>query len=162
MEKVIIALGSNLGKRLNYMQEAVNFLAGLSQTPILKSSLWESEAIGDAVYSFLNGVSNIETSLGPKELLKKLKKFEIEHGRNRKTGKWKPRTIDLDIIAYGELVIHEEGLIIPHPEMEKRKFVLLPLDEIEPQWKHPVTGQSIKQLIANAPDLKIEKKNFDW
>jgi len=162
MEKVIIAFGSNLGSRLDYMHKAVKFLAGLSQTPLLKSSLWESEAVGDAVYPFLNGVASIKTPLPPKQLLKKLQRYEKENGRNRKTGKWKPRTIDLDIIAYGQLVIHEEGLIIPHPEMEKRKFVLLPLKEIEPQWKHPETGRTVRQLIANAPDLKIEKKDFDW
>lgn len=162
MEPVIIAVGSNIGDRLSYIQKAGEFLESLSEGGIKKSSVWESEPVGGAKYQFLNCAAGIETSLPPEELLKTLKDFEQSSGRERNPVRWGPRVIDLDLIGYGNLVIQREGLIIPHAEYKKRLFVLLPLQEIDSDWRDPVNNTQIEQLTKEAPQMEIIKTGYDW
>jgi 2-amino-4-hydroxy-6-hydroxymethyldihydropteridine diphosphokinase len=162
MEPVIIAVGSNMGDRLSYIQKAGQFLESLSEGEIIKSSIWESEPIGGAKYTFLNCAAKIFTSLEAKVLLKKVKDFEQTCGREKNPVRWGPRVIDLDLITFGNLVIQDEGLIIPHPEFKKRLFVLLPLQEIDSNWNDPKEQQNIGTLIDNAPEMDLRKTNYDW
>lgn len=162
MAEVIIAAGSNLGDRNTYLQKAAEFLEKLSLLPVQKSSVWESEPVGQAEYNFLNTVCMIHTDLSSSDLLFELKDFEYKTGRDINSKKWAPRILDLDIIGYNNLVIQKESLIIPHPEYHKRLFVLLPLQELFPEWKDPKTGIDIKTMINKAPDIIIEKTDFNW
>lgn len=162
MEPVIIAVGSNMGDRLSYIQKAGEFLESLSEGEVIKSSIWESEPIGGAKYTFLNCAAKIVTSLEPKILLKNVKEFEQACGREENPVRWGPRVIDLDLIAFGDLVIQQEDLIIPHSEFKNRLFVLLPLQEIDNDWKDPTEQKSIRELVKNAPEMDVHRTNFDW
>lgn len=161
MESVIIAIGANLGNRLHTFKKAAQFLSNLSRSPIEKASIWESEPVGPAKYTFYNSVVKITTDLQSQELLKRLKQFEKAAGRS-KTERWGPRVLDLDIISFGDLVIDDDTLIIPHPEYQRRLFVLLPMSEIAPDWCDPVSGTNIQQLIELAPGMEIEKTDISW
>lgn len=162
MEEVVIAVGSNLGDRLDYIQKAGRFLESLSGSNILKSSIWESEPVGGAKYSFLNSTAKIESEIPPKKLLKKLKSFETECGREENPERWSPRVIDMDIIRYGNLVIQAEGLIIPHPEFGNRLFVLLPMLEIDEGWQDPQSKKTLNELAEAAPKINIQKTEYSW
>lgn len=162
MESVIIAAGSNLGDRHGILKKAGYYLESISLTPVKKSSIWESEPVGPSKFTFLNSAAIISTELEPDKLLKKLKNFEHEMGRERNSKRWGPRILDLDIITYGSLVIHQENLIIPHPEYSRRLFVLLPMKEIVQEWIDPVTGKALEESLKNAPDMRIEKTKLTW
>lgn len=162
MEPVIIALGSNLGDRHGILISAAKYLESISEGSIRKSSIWESEPVGPARYTFLNAVVKMHASQSPPELLTLLKSYEKRAGRNPSGKKWGPRLLDLDIITYGNLVIRDETLIIPHPEYTNRKFVLLPMKEVAPAWIDPESGRSIDQMVETAPEMSIEKTNLTW
>lgn len=162
MEQVIVAAGSNLGNRHEMLRQAGIFLDEISEEPVLKSSVWESEPVGPSEYPFLNSVALIYTAMKPQKLLEKLKEFERQAGRKNQHIKWGPRLLDLDIIAYGSLVIQTETLIIPHSEYTNRLFVLLPLLDVAPKWKDPATDTPIDVLIGESTDMQIEKTNLTW
>ncbi|MEX2585704.1 MAG: 2-amino-4-hydroxy-6-hydroxymethyldihydropteridine diphosphokinase [Balneolaceae bacterium] len=162
MAEIVIAAGSNLGNRQQLIRGAGRFLEKISEQSIEKSSIWESEPIGPAEYPFLNSIAIIETSLKPVELLTELKKFEQASGRSPTSVRWGPRLLDLDIIAWDNLVIQEENLIIPHPEYKNRLFVLLPLQELRPYWTDPEDGNGIESMITEAPQMRIYKTSEDW
>lgn len=162
MESVIIAVGSNLGDRHEMLQKAGAFLNSISKTPVEKSSIWESEPVGPSKYTFLNSAAKISTNLQPAILLGRLKTFEQQMGREKNSKRWSPRILDLDIITYGSLVIHQENLIIPHPEYSRRLFVLLPMNEIAQGWIDPNTGQVLDHMLNNAPDIDIERTKLTW
>lgn len=162
MVPVIIAVGSNMGDRLSYIQKTGEFLESLSEGEIQKSSIWESEPIGGARYTFLNCVAKIITSLEPEILLKKVKEFEQACGRQKNPVRWGPRVIDLDLIAFADLVIQKEDLIIPHPEFKNRLFVLLPLQEVDSDWRDPVDQKKIGELIDDAPNMNLQRTDYDW
>jgi len=162
MEQVIVAAGSNLGNRHDMLRQAGAFLDEISETPVLKSSIWESEPVGPSQYPFLNSVALLSTSETPHNLLKRLKDFERKSGRQNQHIKWGPRLLDLDIIAFDGLVIQTETLIIPHPEYTKRLFVLLPLRDIAPGWIDPVSKTPVKTLIETSPEMQIHKTNLTW
>ena len=161
METVIVAIGANFGDRLKSFQSASDFLEVLSLKPIVKSSIWESEPVGPAKYTFYNGAVKITTDLSPQNLLDQLKDFEKDAGRTQ-TERWGPRVLDLDIIRYGNLVIDKDTLIIPHPEYRKRLFVLKPMLEIDPDWVDISTGTPIQQMVEYAPRMEIEKTDISW
>ncbi|MEX0647407.1 MAG: 2-amino-4-hydroxy-6-hydroxymethyldihydropteridine diphosphokinase [Balneolaceae bacterium] len=162
MEEVVIAAGSNLGNRLGYIQKAGEFLNSISKKKIKKASVWESEPVGEAKFTFFNSAAKLTTDLPPEELLSQLKQFEFTCGRERKPKRWGPRVIDLDIIRYGNLVIQRESLIIPHPEYRNRLFVLLPMLQIDANWHDPLTGKAVKELVEQAPQIEIHQTEYIW
>lgn len=162
MEKVTIALGSNLGNRLQTLRKAGEFLSVLSEKPVKKASIWESEPVGGAKYRFYNTVAQISTTLPAAVLLGQLKQFEQQCGREQNPVRWGPRILDLDIIHYGSLAVQNESLIIPHPEYQNRLFVLMPLFEIDNAWHDPVTHTLISDLIEQAPEIEIKKTELTW
>lgn len=154
--RAYIGLGSNLGDRRANVQEAMTRIAALPGTRLVRSSsLYESEPLGDAKTWFVNTAIELDTELAPDALLKKLLAIEEAMGRKRVKGKkWGSRIIDLDILLYDQDVIDKRSLKVPHPEMHKRRFVLLPLAELGPHVVHPQLGQSISTLLATLKDDK--------
>ncbi len=146
--RVFVALGSNMGDRLQYLERAVS---DLQEDPCLKN-IRVSDYIETAPYGgveqedFLNGVLEAETLYSPRELLERLQKEEQLAERKREI-RWGPRTLDLDILFYDDLVLAEEGLILPHPDMRNRKFVLEPLAELAPFFVHPVYRTTVSELL---------------
>ena len=152
--RIFIGVGSNLGNRRAYYQKALDLMADLPRTAILRcSSLYETEPIGEAKNWYVNSVVELETALSPQQLLSHLQKIELALGRKR-TKKWASRTIDLDILLFDKQIVHEEQLQIPHPEMHRRRFVLLPLSELAPQLVHPLLGATVAELLAGLADDK--------
>lgn len=150
MEGVIcfLGIGSNLGERRANCIEAMERLArteGVSATR--HSSLYRTEPVGGADQPwFVNAVAEIRTWLDPEDLLMKLQAIEKEMGRREK-GTGGPRTVDIDILLYGQAVIHGDDLMIPHRELHRRRFVLVPLNEIAPWAVHPLFGISARGLM---------------
>ena len=162
MAKVIIALGSNLDNPLFQLQKAGAYLETISDKPIQKSPIYTSEPLGPSEHDFLNAVAVIDTNLDPASLFEQLKLQEQEQGRPSRYPKWTARTLDLDIIAYDDLVLHTDSLIIPHNEYTKRLFVLLPLKDVFSDWQDPSTAQHIDDLIVKADKLEISKTDLNW
>ncbi len=146
--RVYLGIGSNLGDRLTNIKAAIEHLEVLEGLHLKKlSSLYETEPVdGPPQGRFLNGVVEVETTLFPFELLAKLKEIELKLGRER-TVPDGPRTIDLDILLYQDLVMDEGDLKIPHPRMSQRGFVLEPLAEIAPDLVHPISKKKVGQLF---------------
>ncbi len=144
--KVAIALGSNLGDRRAHLDWAVQRLGSLL-TNLRLSTISETAPVGvpDEQPPYLNAVVVGETALDPEALLEALMAIERERGRERASFR-AARTLDLDIVLYGDRVIHEGGLEIPHPRFRERAFVLRPLAELEPGWVDPVTGTDVGRL----------------
>jgi 2-amino-4-hydroxy-6-hydroxymethyldihydropteridine diphosphokinase len=153
-EAVIVALGGNLaleGQAVQAVLElAAGRLAGAGLRPLKRSGWWRSAAWPDPTQpAYLNAVAWVETALEPGAVLAALLEIESAFGRRRSVPN-APRTLDLDLIAYGRRVIAEPGLILPHPRAADRLFVMGPLAEIAPDWRHPVTGQTAAALAATA------------
>ena len=162
MDTVVIALGSNIGNRHQHLKDAHQFLSQLSVKPTLSSPIYITEPVGPSIRYFLNAVIEIVTDLTPEKLLIKLKSFEQNHGRAADHPRWSARTIDLDIISFGHLLIQNDSLIIPHPEYGNRLFVLDPLRDIHPNWHDPKTKASISDMIKKAPALQLKKTTLSW
>jgi 3-oxoacyl-[acyl-carrier protein] reductase len=140
-----IALGSNLGDRRRNIESAVARLAGVERV----SSFFETEPVGGPAGqgSYLNGVVQVAATMAPHDLLRRLHAIEAELGRVRDV-KDGPRTIDLDLLALGDAAIDDAQLTLPHPRLQDRLFVLEPLAEIVPEWRHPVFDKSAAELLA--------------
>lgn len=156
METVFIGFGSNVGDRVDWCDRAVTLLSLLPHSRLLGVSLlYETEPVRDRIDPgegwFLNGVVQLETNIASRSLLTTLQEIERALGRDddKRSG---PRTIDLDILFYGEHVIKEPGLTIPHPRLHQRRFVLMPMNELDPLWVHPTLNQSMAQLLTDAKD----------
>jgi 2-amino-4-hydroxy-6-hydroxymethyldihydropteridine diphosphokinase len=154
--RIYIGIGSNLGDRRANALEAVQRVGALPGTRVLRaSSFYESEPLGDAKTWFVNSAIEIETEFRAEQLLKKLQAIEEAMGRKRIKGKrWGSRVIDLDILLSDQEIIAKRTLKVPHPEMHKRRFVLMPLAELAPHVIHPQLGQSVSALLAAVKDDK--------
>jgi len=162
MAQAYLLLGSNQGDKVKILQLATDKLQQLSKEPLVKSSLYESEPWGfEADEWFLNMAVKLETDINPRDLLKMLLEIERELGRVRgyKVGhpgedkrQYSSRTIDIDMLFFDDEVINEEDLIVPHPRMQLRRFVLLPLCEIAPKAIHPVLNKSVEKLLEECND----------
>ena len=148
--KTYIGLGSNLGEREAQIRLALDDLARLPMSRLVRaSSLYDSEPLGEVDQpNFLNAVAEFETELSARQLLWNLLLIERRLGRTR-TRRWGPRTIDLDLLLYGQLVVEESDLKVPHPELTRRSFVLVPLVELDPLLVHPVTGETLLSHLAS-------------
>jgi 2-amino-4-hydroxy-6-hydroxymethyldihydropteridine diphosphokinase len=153
MKDIYIGLGANLGNRAANLRMALRYLSPLAMVEEV-SSLYETTPVGPPSASswerqpnFYNAVCRISSGLAPLALLRYLKSIEFEIGR-RPDGSWAPRPIDLDFLLYGEDVVAVDGLALPHPRLAERAFVLAPLAEIAPELRHPVSGQSMAELLA--------------
>ena len=148
-----IALGSNMGDSQKYLDEAVKALDEVRNTKVEKVSGFITTppyGVTDQP-DFLNGCLRLRTLLYPEELLKELNRIEKEAGRERIIH-WGPRTLDLDIIFYDDLISQDDDLCIPHVEMHKRSFVLEPLEEIAPYKRHPGNGKTVRQMLEELTD----------
>lgn len=151
--RVFIGLGSNLGERAQYLNRAAAEMSRLPSTKaVWFSPVYESDPYGKTDQpKFLNAVGELETSLAPPELLQELKRIEQALGRSN-AERWGPREIDLDILIYDGLVLNDEAVTVPHPDLEHRRFVLVPLREIAPDLVHPVNGMTVNEMAAACRD----------
>jgi len=147
MTRVFFALGSNVGDKKANVEEAIRWLRKSFEVRKV-SPFYLTEPVGytDQPW-FVNCVVEAETELGPKKVLQMCQGIEKIMGRS-KTIKDGPRTIDLDLLLYGDELIEEEGLTVPHQRMHERRFVLKPLTDIAPNLKHPVTGLAVKSMLS--------------
>ncbi|MDH3630076.1 MAG: 2-amino-4-hydroxy-6-hydroxymethyldihydropteridine diphosphokinase [Gammaproteobacteria bacterium] len=159
VEEVFVALGGNIGDSQTIIGEALAALGNISQTRLRgSSSLYRSEAIGDIPQDdYINAVALLDCSLEPTALLLELQAIEHAYYRRREQEeRWAPRTLDLDIILFGDRSFNDSHLIIPHPEFAQRLFVLEPMFEIGGDRFIPGYG-SLRYLIDNAPAISLEK-----
>lgn len=146
MAPVAIALGSNLGDRARMLRKGVDALAEHLQD-LQVSTFHETDPVGVGDQPrFLNAAATGYTALSPRDLLNALLAIEQRLGRERPYP-GAPRTLDLDLIFYAELIINEPGLVVPHPRFRNRRFVLAPLMEVAPDWTDPVTRTSVRHLL---------------
>ena len=158
MAHAYIGFGSNIDDRLNYITQALQMLLEPDSVSLIQiSSLYETEPVGYEEQDwFVNGVIAVETRLLAHQLLVLLKAIEGLVGR-RDRGRWAPREVDLDLLIYDQSCINTPDLIVPHPEMHQRSFVLVPFAEIAPDVLHPIFQQDIRTLLSNLNDEKIVK-----
>ena len=157
--RAYVGLGANLGEPEAQVRRALDALGAIRGTRLLRaSSLWHSAPLGYADQpEFINAVAEIETTLAPRELLDALLEIEARFGRVR-TFQNAPRTLDLDILLYGDRAVAEPGLAVPHPRMHERAFVLAPLAEIAPDTVIPGRG-AISTLLAGCGSQSVQKAN---
>lgn len=158
--RVYIALGSNMGDRIKYLQAGVDAMRKRDDIRLKTVSSWRKTAPYGGVEQedFLNGVMEVQTLLTPPELLDYLHEVEQEAGRKREIH-WGPRTLDLDILLYDDLVMESEELIIPHLDMQNRDFVLGPMEEIASWVRHPILGLTMGQLYAQLTSARGKGKS---
>ena len=154
-----IGIGSNLGTPGRNCVEAIEKISTNDHIKIIsKSSFYKTAPIGDIEQDwFINSVIRVDTKLNPKELLLTLLNIESEMGRIRKE-KWGPRLIDLDLLFYDKLILNQKGITLPHPEIQKRNFVLVPLNEISENLTHPILKKTVKTLLQESSDDTEVKK----
>jgi 2-amino-4-hydroxy-6-hydroxymethyldihydropteridine diphosphokinase len=158
MNKAYLLTGGNEGDRYLNMQQARTNIEHICGRLIQVSSLYETAPWGNSNQAdFLNQVLHVETKMNPHDLLASILSIEEKGGRIRSIRN-APRTIDIDILFYNQLVLDEPGLHIPHPRIAERRFVLEPLSEISPDLIHPVSGKSIRQLLQECKDELAVKK----
>ena len=154
LKTAYLSLGSNLGDRAAHIEDALARLAEAGVAVRRRSSLYETQPVGTTAQRwFVNCIAEIETELMPLALLHLLKRIEREMGRNPSTGRQPTaRLIDIDIVAVGQLVADSPELTLPHPRLAERRFVLQPLFELAPDWRHPITRLSVSEMLSALGD----------
>lgn len=150
---VYLGLGSNCGDRAGHLTDAISELDSLDRITVSSGSAFlETAPVGPVEQpDFLNAVVALETTLSPRRLLETCLDVEQHHGRNRSVEqRWGPRTLDLDILLFDDMIVREPGLVIPHPELADRVFVLEPLCQIAPDVIHPVSGETIAAMLRSS------------
>jgi 2-amino-4-hydroxy-6-hydroxymethyldihydropteridine diphosphokinase len=149
---VYLCIGSNVGDRRRQLRQSIELINKQIGKVARSSKLYETQPWGKTDQDpFLNQVVMVNTTLDPRQILEANTKIERELGRERKE-KWGPRIIDIDILFYGKRVIRDKGLEIPHPELHKRAFVLVPLMELDPTLVHPILNTTIDELYMDCED----------
>lgn len=158
MNRAFLLTGGNLGAREKNLSTAAELLEKYCGKIVRSSSIYETAAWGKTDQpNFLNQVIEIETKLDPEQLMQEILKIEHEMGRVRKE-KYGPRIIDIDILFFNDETIQQQDLTIPHPQLQNRRFVLIPLKEIAPDLRHPVLHKTISELLENCTDeLNVNK-----
>lgn len=155
-----IGVGSNVGDRSGNIQKAILYLKESGVDVRRSSGVYESSAVGgpQGQKDYLNLVLEIDTALKPRELLVLLKNIEKRVGRQERLVRWDNREIDLDIICCEDVIVEEGDLVVPHPQMHKRFFVLKPLSELAPHWHHPVIKKDVTELLSEVKNMPEVKK----
>ncbi len=161
-ETVFIGFGSNVGNQLDFCDRAITLLGLLPHSTLLAvSPLYETEPVLDHAQPgpkwFLNGVVQLTTDVTPASLLMVCREIERSLGRDddHRTG---PRTLDLDILFYGQRVIHDPDLVIPHPRLHQRRFVLAPMTDLDPAWVHPQLHLPVSELLEQVSDTSCVRR----
>ena len=157
-ERVFVGLGANLGDARAALAQALEALAALPRTRLVAASpLYRSGPVDATGPDFVNAVAELDTPLTPRELLQALQAIEQAHGRQRPYRN-APRTLDLDLLLYGQRVIDEPGLTVPHPRLHQRAFVLVPLAELAPDLVHPLLGclQGFRERVADQAVQRLD------
>jgi len=157
-ERVYLGLGSNLADPLGQLRAAIEALQAIPQTTVAAvSPFYVSDPLGPPDQPcYVNAVAALDTDLEPLALLDALQRIELEQGRVRKDERWGPRTLDLDILLFGERQLDEPRLTVPHYHMHARAFVLYPLADLAPQLRLP-DGRSLSELLADCPFAGLER-----
>lgn len=158
-QQVIVAFGANLGDREQVLADAMLAISALASGPLRSSSWWSSQPVGmaDDAGEFINGAVAFATRLSPLALLTALQAIEQRFGRPVQHGVNESRVLDLDIITYGDAVISLPHLTVPHPRARERRFVLLPLAELQPTLILPGQAETVAMLIERAPDSAVTR-----
>jgi len=157
-----IGVGSNVGDKAHRCEQGIAEILKVDRTTLLaRSSLYKTQPVGHLPQDwFVNGVIKIETDLEAHDLLRSMKEIETRLGR-RKTFRWGPRTLDLDLLLFDDQIIDTEELSVPHPRIQERQFVLIPLSEIDLHLIHPVLKKSVQELLDNfRQDQGVQKLNI--
>jgi 2-amino-4-hydroxy-6-hydroxymethyldihydropteridine diphosphokinase len=158
--RVFLGLGSNLGDRETAIAQALRLLSGRGFTTLRASSTWATEPVGGPPQGvFLNAAVEGETPLAPEELLEACLATERALGRTRGVRNG-PRTIDVDLLFFGDVRLERPGLVLPHPRLHERRFVLAPLAEIAPAFVHPLFGLTVAELLARCPDTSAVARHL--
>ena len=156
MHKVFLGIGGNIGNKADNFNKVYTFIKNELGEITRSSSVYETPPWGfTADENFWNQVLLLETELSPFELLQKITKIENHFGRERDIGKYDSREMDIDILYYDDVFIETENLIIPHPRIAQRKFVLVPLNEIAADFKHPLLRLTSFQMLENCRDNSV-------
>ena len=159
--KVYLGIGTNLGNREKNLNEALTLIKEHIGRVSQVSAVYETEPWGfESENDFLNMAAEVETKLKPSGLLGRILMIEANMGRLRDDKKYSSRLIDIDILFYGEKILEAKSLVIPHPGLHERKFVLVPLNEIAGDFLHPKLGKTIKALLKECPDKSRVRKSI--
>lgn len=158
MSKIYLSIGSNKGNRYSQIKEALKLIREDLGEIISISKIYETKSWGFESENFLNLCIAINSKLSPDKLLFSINSIEKKIGRKRDSQKMKAREIDIDIIFYSNRIVNQKELIIPHPSLELRNFVLVPLNDIASDFIHPILSKSVKELLesSNDEDIPIE------
>ncbi|MBD2489726.1 2-amino-4-hydroxy-6-hydroxymethyldihydropteridine diphosphokinase [Aulosira sp. FACHB-615] len=159
--QIAVALGSNLGDSWQILTDAIAKLSAVPNMQLTATSSWyKTKAVGPPQPDYINGCIIMQVNISPQGLLETLLAIEQQFGRVRQE-RWGPRSLDLDLLLYDQVILDTPNLQIPHPRMRERAFVLVPLAEIAPDWIEPVSGYTIKQLVkdVDCSDVHLLKSN---